>query len=157
MIWIDFKTNIIIVVWYKSLAIILCSPDSAGWLYESTHFWLKILMGTWMSLHHSLVDLKAHKETLSSSFSFKGLDLHCLGFFAAMRGSLVHVWQLHLGCSVVRRNTSLELVNFVAITGNPWFVVASPCLQRLMERSYSLNGSMASFPPMFRCLVYVIT
>ena len=55
------------------------------------------------------------------------------------------------------KETSLELVNFVAITGKPRFVVASPCLQRLMERSYNLKGSMASVPPMFRCLVYVNT
>ena len=48
-------------------------------------------MGTWMSLDHAVVDLKTHTETLSSSLSFEGMALRCLGFFTAMRGSLVHV------------------------------------------------------------------
>ena len=54
------------------------------------------------------------------------------------------------------KETSLELVNFVAITGKPRFVMESPCLQRLMETSYNLKGNMASVPPMHRCLVDII-
>ena len=52
---------------------------------------------------------------------------------------------------------SPTLVDFMAKTDNPQFNVAFPYLERLMEWGYSLKGSMASIPSMFRCFVSVIT
>ena len=61
----------------------------------------KNFSGMWRSLHRAMNDLKTYNVTIIFFILLRGFGSALSGFFAAMRGSLVHILQLHFGCSEV--------------------------------------------------------